>query len=301
MRHIGQLPDQAQARTFSEFLVGKKIPNEIEQDPDGTWTVWINDDEQIAEAQEALTRFRAAPNTSEFRNAAGEAAKVRKAQADDLATYRRRVKTRSGLFPKVGAFGAGVLTFGLVFMCAAVAVYSKLGKDFDFVRNLLITDPMGAGAGTGFLPEVFSGEVWRLITPIFLHFGIMHIGFNSIWLFQLGSMIEARQGALRLALLVAIIGVLSNLAQYLFTPHAPFGGMSGVVYGLAGYIWMRGKYDERSGLGLDSTTVTFMMVWLVLCFTGWVGRIANIAHLSGLILGVVWGRVSAYWASRKPD
>jgi GlpG protein len=73
-----------------------------------------------------------------------------------------------------------------------------------------------------------------------------------------------------------------------------------VVYALAGYVWMRGKYDRASGLFLDPQTVTILLVWLVICFTGAVGHVANGAHLIGLIVGVVWGRASAFIATRRP-
>ena len=76
------------------------------------------------------------------------------------------------------------------------------------------------------------------------------------------------------------------------------GGMSGVVYGLAGYVWMRGKYDRASGVYLDPQSIQWLLLWLVVCYSGFVGRVANMAHLSGLVIGVVWGRVAAYFASR---
>jgi GlpG protein len=74
--------------------------------------------------------------------------------------------------------------------------------------------------------------------------------------------------------------------------------MSGVVYGLAGYVWMRGKYDLTSGVYLDRASIQWLLVWLVVCFTGAVGPIANVAHLAGLIIGVIWGRVAAWLAHR---
>jgi GlpG protein len=114
-------------------------------------------------------------------------------------------------------------------------------------------------------------------------------------------MIEARQGSGVLAALVAVIALCSNLAQFYYTHYPYFGGMSGVVYGLAGYAWMRGKYDRASGVGLDPQSVTILLVWLVICYTGVIGSVANTAHLVGLIVGMVWGRVSAFWASRKPE
>jgi len=97
---------------------------------------------------------------------------------------------------------------------------------------------------------------------------------------------------------------LPMLAQYvvnLWTGPGYVGGMSGVVYGLAGFVWMRGKHDPASGVSLDRTTWIIMLVWLVICFGGGMGRIANTAHLAGLIIGLVWGRLSAYYARRRSD
>jgi membrane associated rhomboid family serine protease len=209
------------------------------------------------------------------------------------------VRTGRSLFPKFGGYGVGVLTYGLILVCVVVAVYSKLGTDRDFLRHLFITDP--GGVRDKFLPEVFAGEVWRLFTTMFIHFGAIHLIFNLMWLFQLGCMIETRQSSHYLAALVAVIALCSNLAQFYVTHHASFGGMSGVVYGLAAYVWIRGKYDHASGLGLDSQSATILLVWLVICYTGAVGQIANTAHLVGLVVGVVWGRIAAYWAARRPE
>ena len=77
------------------------------------------------------------------------------------------------------------------------------------------------------------------------------------------------------------------------------GGMSGVVYGLAGYIWMLGKYDQASGVYLDRASIQWLLLWLIVCFTGAVGTIANVAHVSGLIIGMVWGRISALFGSDR--
>jgi GlpG protein len=143
------------------------------------------------------------------------------------------------------------------------------------------------------LPEIRHGEVWRLITPIFIHFHILHILFNMLWLRDLGSMIEGRQSSTYLLALVLVIAAGSNLAQFYFG-HAPnFGGMSGVVYGLLGYVWIRGKFDPASGLFLHPSTVTMMLIWLVACFTGILGPIANYAHLVGLMMGAAWGYLAS--------
>ena len=204
MRQIGILPDENQARLFSDHLVANHIRNEIEEEA-GAWSIWIKDEDHVEDALSRLQRFRENPEAPEFRSARSGAAEVRSAEAQDMANYRRRVRTRGSIFPKLGGFGIGPLTFGLIFLCIAFAVYSKLGYDMDVVRRFVLADPENAN-GT-FLPEVRSGQYYRLLSPSFIHFGPLHLVFNVIWLFQLGSMIEARRGTLTLALLVLVTAI----------------------------------------------------------------------------------------------
>lgn len=299
MRSIGQLPDERQAQAFGDFLLTQGIANEIDADADGPATVWIREDDQLTPAQGWLEQFRAAPEDPRFVNAAAEASKVRRAEAEEMVEYRRRIRTKKSLFPTFGGYGVGILTYLLIGVCLVVAFYSQFGGKEDVVRLLLINDPTRPEAG--FLPNVFQhGEFWRLVTPIFLHFGMLHLFFNMMWLYQLGCMIEARQSSLRLLLLVVVTALASNLTQYL-VDGPQFGGMSGVVYALAGYVWMRGKHDRASGLFLNQQSVTILLIWLVVCFTGRIGPVANFAHLAGLICGMAIGRISAYLAQRRPE
>jgi len=83
------------------------------------------------------------------------------------------------------------------------------------------------------------------------------------------------------------IGIMSNIIQYLSSGPA-FGGMSGVVYGLLGYTWIR-SLQVKSGYQLPKSIVILMLAWLALGYTGWIGPIGNEAHLSGLIFGMAYG------------
>jgi GlpG protein len=172
----------------------------------------------------------------------------------------------------------------LIVICLIVAVLSRLGTSVDVLEHLFFARPGSVG-----LSDVARGELWRLVTPIFIHFGGIHLLFNMMWLFELGTAIEEKKGHAFLGLFVLAIGALSNLAQYLIGGSPFFGGMSGVVYGLLGYFWMQGRYNPNFGYHLHQSTVILMLGWYLLCWTGLLGPIANWAHTAGLVLGVVWG------------
>ncbi|MCB1676828.1 MAG: rhomboid family intramembrane serine protease [Halioglobus sp.] len=146
---------------------------------------------------------------------------------------------------------------------------------------------------------VFGGmgnQYWRLITPAFLHFGWLHIVFNSLWLWELGSKVERVMGRLNMALLFLVIALVSNVSQFAFGGPALFGGMSGVVYGLLGFSWVAPLLQPRWPIRPTPALMLFMIGWLVVCMTGLVelagfGAIANAAHLGGLLCGGALGGV----------
>ena len=149
-----------------------------------------------------------------------------------------------------------------------------------------------------------QGQYLRLITPIFLHFGLMHLAFNSIWLAMLGSRIERQQGAIHLLLVVIVCGAVSNMVQYNWSGSKYFGGMSGVIYALLGYLWIKHKLRPAINMPLPSGIMLFMVGWLLFCMTGVlelaVGiAVANAAHLSGLISGLVLGVMFAFIGPKK--
>jgi len=300
MRMVGHLETESGARTFSDYLYAEGIGNEIEQERNGTWALWIQDEDHIAAATELFERYRTHPSDSKYKEAQRVAREKKEREEQENEAARKRFFDSRRIFP-TGIAGIGALTAVLVALCAAVGVFSSLGTNTAFIQPLSIAEYFIDGeyaVRRGFLPEVQRGEIWRLVTPIFIHFGPMHLFLNMLWLLNLGTMVERRQGAWRLALLVLVIAIPSNVAEY-YTGVPNFGGMSGVVYGLIGYIWMRGKFDPSSGLFLHSTTVTMAVIWYFLCLGGLVGNIANTVHTVGFAVGLAWGYVSALVAMRR--
>lgn len=189
-----------------------------------------------------------------------------------------------------------LVTFLLIGGSVAVALLSRLGEDRAKLLPLFISlSPFHPEAATQtFLPEVLrGGQIWRLLTPMFIHYGGMHLIFNMLMLRDLGGVLERRYGEWRFVALVLGLQLVSGLTQYLVgSPF--FGGMSGVLYGLFGFAWVQGRLNPV-GLGfvLTQQTVLILMGWFVLCFTGFLGPIANGAHAGGLVAGAAISYVVA--------
>lgn len=167
------------------------------------------------------------------------------------------------------------------------------GEDSPAYQKALIEYEKAARQPTRALAQIEHGQLWRLVTPMFLHFGPVHLFFNMMWLWTLGRMLETLLRGTRFVLLVLVIAMVSNIAQALFGGGTNFGGMSGVVYGLFGFVVVYGKLSPMGGLHLDPRTVRYMLIWLVVCFTGLLGPIANWAHTFGLLAGGVIGAADA--------
>jgi GlpG protein len=200
------------------------------------------------------------------------------------------------------------VTLALVVACVAVGLATNLGEKVQPVVSALSIAPYWKEDGAFWwypglgLQNVRQGQVWRLITPALIHFGLLHLFFNMSMLLTLGGQVEHQRGSLRFLLLVLVIAIPSNLAEYFvhfqafqltFQRMPMFGGMSGVLYGLFGYVWMKSVYDPWSGLALGPNTVLFMMGWLFLCMTGAIGSVANVAHVVGLLVGMLIGYAAA--------
>jgi GlpG protein len=147
--------------------------------------------------------------------------------------------------------------------------------------------------------QILKGQVWRLITPIFFHFSIAHILFNMLWLYQLGGQIEDRVRPLRYVGLVLFFALAGNLAQALspssMNEGIGFGGMSGVVYGCFGYVWLKTILEPDAGYRLSILAVFLIIGWHILTsmpgndrmFGDSVANVGTWAHGGGLAAGAL--------------
>ena len=311
MRQIGTIPDGQDAERFADYLRGQGVACSLDA-VDSAWAVWVQNEDYVASARQDLAAFLAEPQHERYRDARQQAnARLREEYERRQAVRRQSVSLRQQWDRPLGE--RCPLTVGLMVACVIVAVYTRLGgafpmpgehaEDFQHLISPLWISPDGSWR------SLLSGEIWRIWTPMLLHYGWMHILFNGFWLRDLGMLLESRLGTARFLGLVLVIGAASHLIQFQFgslepetirhfglmnvlkwLPHSyRFGGMSGVVYGLFGYLWVRGRVNPRDGLGVSEQSVVWMMVWFFVCWTGLLGPIANWAHTGGLAAGALLG------------
>ena len=189
------------------------------------------------------------------------------------------------------------VTLVLIVASLIVALITRIGSNDGVVSLFTMADYRIVGEYIHFSTTsamVKSGEFWRLISPIFLHFGPVHLIFNLLWVLEFGRRIEVRHRGVFLLGLVLVTGLISNVVQfYVMNGFPRFGGMSGVIYGLIGFCWVREK-SEPHAYDVPPGIYMFMLIWLVIGYTGLLeymgfGRIANAAHAGGLLSGVACG------------
>jgi GlpG protein len=323
MRQIGTLPDEKAARVLADYLLTLHIKTQLERESGG-WEVWVCDEDQISRAREELAAFTANPTDPRFSESRRAAEGIRRAEEQADEAYRRRQTAfRNNL--RARAAGRMPVTLVLVAISVGVALLTRLGDADDpdaveimekmFIGNLVIhlDNNRAPRVVVGSLEPILHGQVWRLVTPIFLHFSFQHIAFNMLCLLSLGSVIEARRGSLRFLGIVLVTAVLSNLGEYflgglrieewrlVLHQSSPFGGMSGVIFGLFGYVWMKMRFEPHMGMAMSQQSFVLSLLWMVLCFTGLVGSIANGAHVCGLIAGMVLGGAPVAWRHMRGE
>ncbi len=276
MRQAGTITTKQDAERFANYLLSLGITSKIEPS-DGQWAVWIHDENQIPRSKQELEQFHQEPQDERYKAAEHTARLARREATEKKKRAERNFIDMRNEWAK--PWRRRPVTLAMIIF--SVLVY--LGVPQLPQAELLIST-------SDSLTEVQNGQVWRLVSPIFLHFGLLHIVFNMYWLYDLGTMIERRLGSILYILLILAIAVPSNYAQFAVTGPM-FGGMSGVVYGLFGYVWVRGRLEPTSGLNLPSNVAVIMIGWFVLCATGLVGNVANWAHGGGLAMGALL----AYW------
>ncbi|MBY0530125.1 MAG: rhomboid family intramembrane serine protease [Rhabdochlamydiaceae bacterium] len=158
--------------------------------------------------------------------------------------------------------------------------------------------------------KIREHQYWRLVTPCFMHRDFFHLLFNMAWVWILGRQLDERLKPLKILSLALLIGIISNVAQYLMSGPF-FMGYSGIIVGMAGFIWMRQRVAPWEGYPLSRGTVVFLLIFVLsMLALEWVTFgielfssisitpvVANTAHIVGGLSGMWLGRFNAFGRS----
>lgn len=302
MREIGTIAREQDARTLADHLLALNITTKLEP-KSGSWAVWVHREDKVPEARAVLAEFEKDPADPRFQASAKAAREIRKQSEQVEKAYQKRVKSLRDRW-EGSMYLRAPLAFALIVISVAVFVLMHFSDSVeDFLRfSAIVRGPDGFWYDTG-LDAIEHGQVWRLITPAFLHFSVWHILFNMLGMRYLGERIEMRKGTWRFALICLVAAIGGNVGEF-FASGGRFGGMSGVVFALAGYLWIKGHTDPEDGLSLDQRSVNIMLAWFLLgviapltapnpdsprLLPSIFYHMANVAHGAGLGVGILFG------------
>ncbi|MEC7367932.1 MAG: rhomboid family intramembrane serine protease [Pseudomonadota bacterium] len=273
-----QLPSDLDLQGFSEFLKARNIQHRItlvgvEQ------VIWVGSHIEQAQLVSFFQQWQHDNRSS------GQ----RPSEQSTLISAIGRLRVNAARFPlTIGLLLANLVAFPL-------GLAASNGEHGELFQNMMLVAFEIRGDRIYFADLAYtldSGQYWRLLSPMLIHFGWLHLTFNLLWVWEIGRRIEFLHGASMFILLTLFSGLLANLAQYWLTGVSLFGGMSGVLFGFIGYCMVWDAFSTGRRFGIARSIYIGMLVFLIIGFTGafdslGLGNLANGAHVGGLIAGVV--------------
>ncbi|UCQ11528.1 rhomboid family intramembrane serine protease GlpG [Edwardsiella tarda] len=271
MVRVITLPNPRLAQAFIDYMATQGVRLEAEAGDHGI-ALWLADDSHLAQVEHELQRFLHEPQHPRYQAASWQSGSTHSGLRYTRFAYLRSFAGQSG-----------PLTIGVTLLC--ILVY-------------LCQLALGNGAVMTYLAWPADAaqhyQLWRYFTPALLHFSPLHIIFNLMWWWYLGGQVEKRLGASKLAQIMLVSALMSGWAQSLFS-GIYFGGLSGVVYALMGYVWWCGERAPQFGVSMPRGLMVFSLLWLLAGYFNWFGlSIANAAHIGGLVIGLLM----AFWDMR---
>lgn len=322
MRELTSLSDAAIAKRLADYLLTQGIKTKLMAEKHQT-EVWIIDEDRVEEARGIYQEFQAAPDDPKYQSAKTQAQQIRTEAKKEEDQYWRKIKRGSDVWSKPSPKD-NPITWLIMLLCVGVTIYTGLGNTeapyLERALQLAFTD------GATVTPHPFNpdleyvrydkitglkkGQVWRAITPIFLHFSIWHLAINLYLFHGLAGLLELRKGKLWLLGFVLASAMLTNAAQWLYPDldihrtdwvFGIFGGLSAVNFALFGFLVMKTYFAPEPALRL---TVPFDLygVFLILVLL-WALRlvvtISIVSSLAGFLFGCLVGLVSKLIPSKK--
>lgn len=252
------------AQAFVDYMATLGVKLQVKHDGQEV-QIWLEDESKLAQVEPELALFVKDPLHARYQAASWQSGNTQTKLHYQHYSYWQRIRSQ-----------AGPLTMAVMVICIVVYIIQQIYGDQNVMQWL--SWPADRSQYI---------ELWRWFTPAFLHFSLLHILFNLMWWWYLGGPVEKRLGSGKLFTIALISALLSGWGQSIFS-GIYFGGLSGVVYALMGYVWLTGELKPESQLSLPRGLMIFAVAWLVLGYFNVMGlAIANAAHVFGLVVGLI--------------
>lgn len=277
-----RLPVQTDLSAFVVLLQRLQVPHRVTEEA-GEQVLWVPAEQLAEQVRELYARYPQG-------EAPGPIQSVQTAQGPGV------------LQQLLGSW----LTASVLILTLIIFALIGGGDNYPAIRWLSFVDfsLQGDYIYFSYLAETWSsGQWWRLLSPMLIHFGWLHLAMNGLWYWELGRRIEAREGALMLLALSLLFSLAANFAQYWWAGPSLFGGLSGVLYGLLGHCWIYQRLAPNPVYRLPPGVLVMMLALLLICMTGIFellrfAAVANAAHVGGLLAGCLSGLLGGALARR---
>ena len=318
MRKLHTFEQELDANRFTAVLTVNQVEAQVLRSNDNQWDLWIIDEDALSQAGKLLGEYQSNPDSPQIQMALAKAKKIQqqlKQEKAERIKQAKKIEVRTQFRDPHHMMAAmqrkDTLTRKIILLCAIVfgaslVFQSQDGSQENFVRNALEAQ----------FQQISQGQIWRLITPVFVHgtgqeflFDFLHIFFNMYWMYWLGTRLEIQFGLKTYLGLFLIAGVASILVPLLTPETGLLGirglgggsvvGMSGVVYGVIGFGWCKMKMKPSVGMRITPFVLMFSIGWMLFGIVsasssqgvGYNSSISHLAHLVGLLTGAMYAFV----------
>ena len=263
---------------FSHYLSSQGIAHSINE-RSGQQVIWVANESHAELVRQALNQ----PDFEESLHASNQREQAARPKSNFLGSLQKHSRSLRRQFIQ------SPCTFLLIAACLIVALVSQLGVQLQQV-SFLFYPVLSSQDILSLLGDIDTpAKLLRTLTPMFLHFGELHLIFNMLWLAYFGKQLESIHGSAGFALMVVVAAFVSNSCQYLVSDANNFGGMSGVVYALVGFAWVAKTTINKYPLMITNSMFGFFLVALVMMEVLASSWIASAAHAGGLAAGLLMG------------
>lgn len=289
MRLVGITPQADQAERFVRFL--KKSGTESLVRPEvNDFGIWVIEEDRLAGAKLDFQKFLENPHGSDFQISIDSPSVSEEDLGGMVGDHPSETESATGPEGAVGFIGAPPVwyptTAFIAFAVVSVSVLTWFGEDKnELFRRLTFYPMVDDGTMVPFNPK----DAWRTITPIFLHLNAIQLLFNLLMFQDLAGQIEQRLGRFRLILLILLFAIISNLAEGFLGPNRLFGGMSGLIFGLFGFVWMRAVYAPWTGFVMPPAMIWLLIAWFIMSLVNHTIPANNWGQAFGFCFGVLLG------------